>query len=483
MKTRKIFPLLLTLVLLVSIFGVFPASAAPQHMLSNSPIKGRQAIPVKAQGTNAGINYGLFDCQTGQADPWVCYDPFQMRRAYGIDTLINQGYDGAGRTIVIIAPNSSNTLESDLDAFDSMYGLPPRSAFFTQIAPFGLPPYDYNWASLLTLDVEWAHAIAPGAHIVLLLTPSTDAGVLSGYQYAVAHNLGDVIPYSGGETEFCIDPSIVLSAHRTFVQATQKHITLLGMSGNEGAAQPTCGAFYGYDYTWIQAVQYPGSDPLVTAVGGTELHAAKYCLPEYGCNPATNPLPGTWQSEVTWNEPDFGVASGGGFSTIFAAPPFQHLGAGRGMPDVAYNAAVQHGVLVYFSDPYYGTGWWLFGGTSAGTPQWGGLVAIADQIAGRPLGYINKALYTFGTNPGRYPYYFHDITVGNNSVVEYDSDGNPVAITGWDAVPGWDAATGLGSPIATLLFYLPGAVKDQDAQLAIEGSNPHLPVLNGKVGR
>ncbi len=458
MVAKKIFPLLLTLVLLVSIIGVFPAIAAPQHSVSTFLVKGPQAIPADVQGPD----YGLFTCQVGMSSH-VCYDPFQMRRAYGIDTLINQGYDGTGRTIVIIDAFQSATLEADLDAFDTFYGLPPRSAFFTQIAPDGLGPDDNGWAGEITLDVEWAHAIAPGAHIVLVLAKSSqNADIVSATKYAVDNNLGDVISQSFGENEVC-DLANILAEHKVFVAATNKHITLLAASGDEGSAQMTCDGT-----SWTQVASSPASDPLVTAVGGTELRAAKYCFPAYGCNPLTNPLPGTWLSEVTWSEFDSNIASGGGFSQIFVAPPYQQLAGGRGVPDVAYSAAVYHGVLVNFQG-----GWWLFGGTSAGSPQWAALVAIADQISGRSLGFINKALYRYGAAAGRYSSYFHDITVGNNSVVEYDINNNPVPVPGWNAVPGWDAATGLGSPIASLLFYLPINVKDLDAQLAIAASNPH----------
>ncbi len=119
------------------------------------------------------------------------------------------------------------------------------------------------------------------------------------------------------------------------------------------------------------------------------------------------------------------------------------------MPDVAYSAAVLHGVLTYLDIPGDPAGLYLFGGTSAGSPQWAAIIAIADQKAGRDLGFINAGLYLYSLLPSRYyGTLFHDVTSGKNSVVEFDSNNNPVTIAGFNAGPGWDATTGLGSPRA-----------------------------------
>ena len=219
-------------------------------------------------------------CQVGLVPGVICYDPAQMRHAYNIDTLLNAGYTGAGRTIVIVDSYQSPTLSDDLDAFDANYGLPDRSTFFTQIAPDGLTPFDpsdnnmVGWSAEISLDVEWAHAIAPGANVVLDLAKSSDdADILSATQYAVDHNLGDVISQSFGENESCVNSGILNAEHQLFLKATLKHITLVASSGDQGAAQPTCDGS-----SWVKAASSPASDPLVTAVGGTELHAADYCL-------------------------------------------------------------------------------------------------------------------------------------------------------------------------------------------------------------
>jgi subtilase family serine protease len=324
--------------------------------------------------------------------------------------------------------------------------------------------------------VEWAHAIAPDAQIVLVLAKSNDdADILSATKYAVDHNLGDVISQSFGEDESCMDPDLLVKQHQVFADATKKNITLFASSGDEGAAQPTCDGT-----SWGKAASSPASDPLVTGVGGTELHAADYCLTALGCDPSSNPAPGTYQDEIVWNEPDFAAATGGGFSVLYDEPSFQratiHKGHGdkqRGVPDVSYNAAILHGVLVFYDINGNG-GVYLVGGTSAGSPQWAAITVIADQKAGKRLGFINKALYQISQSKKNYAKSFFDITSGNSSVVEEDSDGNPVAVDGFNAEKGWDATTGLGSPATDqLVGYLIKFVSPGDGKAAIAESTPH----------
>jgi subtilase family serine protease len=396
-----------------------------------------------------------------------------MRHAYNIDTLIDAGFTGKAKTIVIIDAFQDPALVTDLKYFNSFYGLPglnglgnppnPSLGTFTQVAPDGLGPFDPGWAGEITLDVEWSHAIAPGANIVLVLAKSnSDADILSATKYAVDHNLGDVISQSFGENESCMDPSLLAQQHQVFADATLKNITIFASAGDFGSGQPTCDGL-----SLVQAASTPASDPLVTAVGGTELHAAGYCLPVLACNPATNPAPGTYQAEIVWNEPAFG-AGGSGFSVLYDEPPYQKGtidgGKQRGEPDVSYNAAVLHGVLTRF----FGI-WYLFGGTSSGSPQWAAILAIADQKAGYNLGFINKALYHIGQAPPHYSVSLFDITSGNNSFL---------GVPGFSAGAGWDASSGLGSPTTDqLVNYLIQFVSPGDGISAVAASKPHP---NGK---
>jgi len=451
--------------------------------------KGPQAIPVDATATTAGTSYGLFSCQVGRSTG-QCYDPYQMRKAYGIDSLIAAGYDGRGKTIVIIDAFQDPNIAAQLDYFDQFYGLPPVNAgpgtpTFTIVTPDGLPDYDPGWSEEISLDVLWSHAIAPGANIVLELgKDNNDPSLISALNDAINNSRGDVISMSFGEADTCLGPELTLAWHQAFVNATKKGITLFASTGDQGAAQPSCD-----NNSWVKAASSPASDPLVVGVGGTELHAADYCLLSLGCDPTKNPAAGTYLGEIGWNEGApygdyqdvFGpgsIAGGGGFSTVWDEPAYQqgtiHGGKQRGVGDVAYNGAILHGVLTYLDLPGVGTGWFRFGGTSAGAPQWAALMAIADQAAGHNYGFINAALYKIGQNKAPYAASFHDVTSGTNSSLQFDAYGNPVDITGYNASKGWDAFTGLGSPQAVnILKQLPLFWSAGQGNAAIAGSMPH----------
>jgi len=480
MKLRHAVPIALVLVI-VSMFGGF--RARPRTAMGPFLKMGGQAIPAGI----AGPDYGLFTCQVGLSSA-TCYDPYQMRHAYNIDGLIADGFDGRYKTIVIVDAYQSPNIAQQLSYYSGFYGLPglnglggpydPSLGTFTQVAPDGLTPFvpgDDNmtgWAEEISLDVLWAHAIAPGANITLVLAKSNDdADILSATKYAVDQGLGDVISQSFGENESCMDPALLAEQHQVFADATMKNITIFASSGDEGAAQPTCDGS-----SFVRAASSPASDPLVTAVGGTELHAADYCLTVLGCDPTANPAPGTYEGEIAWNEFASSIATGGGFSVMYDEPSFQqgtiHGGKQRGAPDVSYNAAVRHGVLTYLNIPGIPSGFYLFGGTSAGSPQWAAILAIADQKAGTNLGFINASLYHVGQARTHYATSLFDVTSGNNSVVE------DVAVQGFNAGPGWDPTTGLGSPKTDrLIGYLMQFNSSGDGTAAIAGSKPHP---NGK---
>jgi subtilase family serine protease len=493
-RHRTLLPVFTSVVLM---FG-FAAPAAAVAAAGVSPMlePGPKAVPVAVSGPG----YGLFNCQVGLS-VGQCYDPYQMRHAYGIDALIADGYTGRGRTITIVDAFQSPNIVAQLNYWDTFYGLPGLNGLgnpydsslgtFTQVAPDGLTafvPGDPNmtgWAEEISLDVLWAHAIAPGANIVLDLAASNDdADILSATKYVVDHRMGDVISQSFGEDESCVDSTLLKQEHQVFAEATLRGITLFASSGDEGAAQSTCDG-----NSWSKAASSPASDPLVTAVGGTELQAADYCLTTLGCDPTANPEPGTHLGEIAWNEgPPYGdfqpyfdstIATGGGFSLLFDEP-FYQKGAihgrtkGRGVPDVSYNGAVLHGVLTYLDIPGLGSGMYRFGGTSAGSPQWAAILAITDQKAHHDLGFINRGLYEIGQSKNQYTQAFFDIVSGNNSAEEYDASDTPIDVIGFDAGHGWDATTGLGSPKAAYLVNrLIWSVSPFDGLAAIRDSQQY----------
>ncbi len=431
-------PILAALLIAAGAFYVHGASAAVpynSHPITVHPIYQNIGSADSVQPNT------VFGCQPRPIGQVRCYNPQQIRAAYDIQPLLDQGTDGTGHTIVIVDAFQSPSIVHDLHLFDAVFGLPNPTLNIT--APDGLTPFvptDRNmagWAGEITLDVEWSHVVAPGATIDLVLAKSNDdADILSATKYAVDHNLGDVISQSFGEAESCVDPNLLAAEHAVFQEANAKGITLIASAGDQGSAQPTCDG-----KSFFLSASSPASDPLVLSVGGTQLNA-------------TFPA-GTYQGEVTWNETNrFGDAGGGGFSSVYSRPayqaPFGAPNGSRGVPDVAYDAAIDGGVLAVWQCPV-GAGApcdgnssfvFIFGGTSSGSPQWAGLTVLANQMAGKRLGFLQDDLYHIGKKPAQSGD-FHDITVGNNSFF---------SIPGFNAVPGWDAATGLGTPDAAVLL-------------------------------
>jgi subtilase family serine protease len=223
--------------------------------------------------------------------------------------------------------------------------------------------------------------------------------------------------------------------------AARHHVTVVAGAGDTGPAGAPCTVTQ-QAYMPVREVSLSASDPLVLAVGGTSLTASHKT--------------GAYVGETAWGLP-YGTpgstfqASGGGFSHLFSRPAYQDgvsgTGATRGVPDVSADASGHTGMALVISD---GSHYTIrnSGGTSASTPFWAGLIALADQLAGHRLGFVNPALYRIARSPC-YHHAFHDITTGNNTV-----SFPPKTITGYQAVPGWDPVTGLGSPNARVLVPL-----------------------------
>ncbi|HXF77948.1 MAG TPA: S53 family peptidase [Usitatibacter sp.] len=430
------------------LFGVALTGAGGALAQYKKPyaIKGEAAVPVAA--TPASTAH--FTCELRPFDGSkgiVCYGPDAIRKAYGLDGIIAGGINGTGQTIVIIDAYGSPTLEADVQAFSALFGLPP--ADITQIRMPGSTPFDFNdnnqlgWAEESSLDVQWAHAIAPGAKIILVAAATNnDDDMLAAQNYAISQKLGSILSESFGESELALQQlgpagqAIFDANEKSYKTAGDHKISVLVSAGDDGAA--------GFDVNGVlqtvPVANYPASSPNVTTVGGTNLF--------FGT--ATNATPnGTYQGEVVWNEGP-GSATGGGISKQFRLPDYQegtkHLiptSTGRGYPDVAYNAGVFGGVIVRLG--FFG-GFFVFGGTSAGAPQWAGITALINQASKQPAGFLNKSLYKLGKLGVLQPL-MHDITVGDNSDLD---DG----VVGFSAQPGWDYTTGWGTPNAGLLGAL-----------------------------
>lgn len=375
-----------------------------------------------------------------------CYTPHQLEVAYSVDSLLNQGYTGKGQTVVDIVSFGSPTLQQDMNTFDQEFNLPPITLQI--LSPLGTKPFVptskdmQSWASETTLDVQIIHAIAPDAGIVVLTSPVSETEGTIGLpeflqleQYTIDHHLGNIVSQSWGASEITLKDSAgqqeIHQWDSFFQQATtQQGMTFFSASGDNGAT----------DYSDLQVTKistspttsFPADDPWITSVGGTSLIRQ-----------------GNTTQEHVWNQVAGG--SGGGFSTFFTTPSFQkllpssvqsQLNNRRGVPDVAADADPLTGLAFY-----QGGQWALAGGTSAATPLWAALMAIANQMAGHPLGFINIALYKLSVS-STYTQDFHDITLGDNTY----SNGKGITVQGYPAVTGWDPATGLGTPNASHLL-------------------------------
>jgi subtilase family serine protease len=386
----------------------------------------------------------------------ACYWPRQLQRAYGLRPLYARGYNGRGRTIVIVDPIGSPTIGADLKAFDRSFGLPAPPAFRVLQPEGPVPPFDPTNEGMLykagetTLDVEWAHAMAPGAAILLVETPVQETATGGGFpqmiaaeNYVIGHNLGDVISqsFSLPEQNF---PSrgYLLRLRYAYVNAWRHRVTVLGASNDNGVTgfNRTGNAFYHH-----KVVQWPASDPLVTGVGGTELHLTASGT-RSSADTAWNDTFSRAATAIAGETPPYPLASSGGLSSVFARPGYQDgvrrvVGSRRGVPDISMSASFSGGVLVYRSFPGVTPGWIVAGGTSEATPEFAGIVAIADQYAGRRLGLINPALYRLEAAhaPG-----IVDVTKGSNSVA-FTANGRTYTVRGYRAGPGYDLVTGVGT--------------------------------------
>lgn len=313
--------------------------------------------------------------------------PARIRHAYGFDLIPETGKN---QIIGIVDPYGSSTIQADLDKFSDTFGLPRTKIGFSY--PQGLPRKTDDGAALETsLDVEWAHAIAPEATLLLVVAKSNSFNDLLEAVDAAVRSGARQISMSWGGSEFSSETAYDFHFNKPGV-------TFVAASGDSGSG-----------------VVWPAVSPYVLAVGGTSLYMD---------------ASGDYVSEIAW------AGSGGGMSAFEQKPPFQKTNlvpfTNRSVPDVSYNADPNTGYSVYIGNYDRAAGWITLGGTSAGAPQWAALIALSNASRSSPLSFANASLYALaGIN---YPLYFFDVTSGNNG--------------GYSALPKYDLVTGLGSPIA-----------------------------------
>jgi subtilase family serine protease len=336
--------------------------------------------------------------------------PAQARHFYGFDRIANQG---TGQTIAIVDAYDDPNIESDLGMFSNRFNLPSctsSNGCFTKIAASGRKPrVDAGWALEISLDVEWAHAIAPAANILLVeASTSRFTDLIHAVDVAVASG-ATIVSMSFGGSEFS---SQTMYDNHFNVEG----VTFTASSGDSGSG-----------------VEYPAASPYVVGVGGTAIQFD---------------TSGSYLGETAWS------GSGGGQSTVAVEPSYQLLfgidsNGNRGIPDVAYDADPSTGFSVFDSVRYRGqAGWFKIGGTSAGAPQWGAIFAIVNSMrASIGKSAITGAQYAL-YSASAYSTNFNDITSGSNG-----SCG-----TVCKAGSGYDFVTGLGTPkipdlVNTLVTY------------------------------
>jgi subtilase family serine protease len=406
-----------------------------------------------------------------------CFTASAMENSYNLMPLYTAGNEGQGVTIAIIDSFGNPNMASDLANFDTQMGLPHMCGEPGQSCGAGVPTFQHlfwngktevkspppgshnpglqdrnAWTLETSLDVEWAHAIAPLANIINITTNPAETQGVQGFpammdaeQFVVDNHQATVITQSFGAVEEGFGSTqSMLNLRHAFISAAASGVTVLASSGDGGSANSKKTPVKNPTTLPFPTVNWPASDPLVTSVGGTYL-----CTdPVTGIGVDSTDPPVNCQSNAGVREIGW-IDSGGGFSHVFSKPAYQgnlpggstSFGTMRGVPDVAFQASSRTGPLVYDTAPGAG-GWFIVGGTSCSSPQFAGLVAIADQIAGHGLGQINPTLYQLAAGPN-YGTYFYDVTTGNNQA-------DP-SVPGYSATTGWDPVTGLGTPDAANL--------------------------------
>jgi len=379
--------------------------------------------------------------------------PGQVAVAYNLAPLAAKGVTGSGQTIVVVDSFGSPTITGDLAHFDGYFKLPAPPSFRV-IQPVGSVPAfhasDKNrvgWAEETTLDVEWAHVVAPGASIVLVETPTSENEGTTGFrqivaaeQYVLQHKLGQVISQSFAATEQTFPSTSALLSFRSALEmAARDGVTVVSATGDQGA---TSFKYNMQDLYTSRAVSWPATDPLVTAVGGTQL-----ALRANG----TRRKP-----DVAWND------SGGGKSIAFARPAYQNgvsalTGSARGVPDISMDASCASSAVIYGSF-YRGSGQWKpICGTSLAAPLFAGIVALADQYAGHGkadgLGVINPAIYSIAA---RHERGIVEIRAGDNSQT-FEQHGKTYTVKGFTAAGGYNLVTGVGTVDAA--YFVPELAK------------------------
>jgi subtilase family serine protease len=392
-----------------------PAQAATQPS-GDFLVNARPLVHQAPAGLKTTSSTSAQDCLTATGGEFACQTPSSIASAYNIPATVNGALAGTGQTIVIVDAFGSPTAQADLDTFDSRFGLAP--AHLTTYYPSGQPTFQgtanqIGWAEETSLDLQWAHAVAPGAKLALVVAPTNYGSALNNAeQFAVTQHLGNVMSMSFGSSEFALkgNNAQILQAQNIYQQARDEGMTVFASSGDNGSDNGS----------GSENFSFPAADPNVTAVGGTNLWYGTTLAKKFG-------------RETVWGDDAFCLTTctDGPLGDTGGAPS---LYSGKPGSDVAYNASVYTGVLTYLGFlGGAGNGFYFFGGTSASSPQWAAATALMDEAAPAPLGYIRGKLAGWARAG-----LLHDVVKGANST--------PTFSGGYSASTGYDVPTGYGTP-------------------------------------
>jgi subtilase family serine protease len=349
-----------------------------------------------ASATYTGNRYGADITNQNPPDLPTCgYQPSEVQTAYNMAPLYAAGLDGSGETIVIVDAYGSPTIESDAALFSHIYGLPPVDLTIVKAQGLTNNPHSGTWPDEVTLDVEWAHAMAPGAKIALVLSPA-HSSLDEAINLAVVRHLGNTISNSWSIVEGFGNPAQLNRVERILQQAAVQGVDVNFSSGDFGDETVTVG---------FKSVNYPASSPNATGVGGTSLatDAAGNRVFETGWgNNQTRIAKTTAEGGGPQDPPlqlGFVFGAGGGSSLTFPKPSFQSSlsGTTRQVPDIGMLADPFTGVEIIITDPQLGLVAEVIGGTSLACPLFSGVMAIAAQKAGHGLGQAAPLIYGLGS--------------------------------------------------------------------------------------
>ncbi len=359
-------------------------------------------------GTFAGLTYGtLSPAQPAGSSPSCGYGPSDVQSFYGLDEAFKLGYTGTGETIVIVDAYAQPTALADLTTFSSLYGLPaPTSSTFKIYDPFAAnqPGSDYGTDVETDIDVEYAHATAPGAKIALVQAFSEDEeDMQAALLYAVNNKLGNVLSLSYGYQEF-YSGEFALDIWSEIVEmGAAQGIAFNVSSGDDGDLSD-------YEGPGNTDVDAPADSPYATAVGGTSVVETPKGGPVYTTGWGTNIGYLSYSSDgadYLYDPPEsqFYAGSGGGVSAYFAKPSYQSAlpGSKRLIPDVSALADPFTGAEIVYTDSTDGNQYIaVYGGTSLAAPIFSGIWTVADEYFGKPLGqaapYVAATVGSFITD-------------------------------------------------------------------------------------